>query len=89
VAKHGSSLCSPCANGIPPRCEAQAPNRARRIPIWIGVLRSERSVCEDRRIMFEAIVLMSGLLIVLLPRLMFAADRSPRETHHAWLIRAP
>jgi hypothetical protein len=39
--------------------------------------------------MFEAIVLMSGLLIVLLPRLMFAADRSSRETHHAWLIRAP
>ena len=39
--------------------------------------------------MFEAIVLISALLIVLLPRRMFAADESSRETHHAWLIRGP
>ncbi len=39
--------------------------------------------------MFEAIVLISGLLIVLPPRRMFAADRSPHETHDAWLLRGP
>jgi hypothetical protein len=57
-------------------------------PIWSGVLRFHIQ-CEDRSIMFEAMVLISGLLIVLLPRRMFAADRSVHETHHAWLIRAP
>jgi hypothetical protein len=39
--------------------------------------------------MFVAAVLISALLIVLIPRLMFAVDRASSESHHAWLIRAP
>jgi hypothetical protein len=39
--------------------------------------------------MFEAVMLIRGLLIVLMPRLMFASDRTSPESHHAWFIRAP
>lgn len=39
--------------------------------------------------MFDPIILVVGLLIVLVPRLIFPSERNSNETHHWWLIRGP